>query len=69
MKTLTKQEIERQDFVDNKIFELVQELLPEHAPLDWDIETISAIRDAIRVRVVEGKKLMTEQEFYPYVKI
>ena len=34
---LTKQELERQDFVDNQIFELIQKLLPASAQIDWDI--------------------------------
>jgi hypothetical protein len=67
MKTLANQEIARQDFVDNKIFELMQELLPENESLDWDIETIAAVREAIRMQIVESKKILTEQEFYPYI--
>jgi len=69
MRTLTKQEIERQDFVDNKIFELIQEILPESKKIDWDIEIIAAVRDAMRMQVVEEKKILSEQKFYPYIKI
>lgn len=69
MRTLTKQEIERQDFVDNKVFELVNELLPESKQIDWDIEVIAGIRDAVRVQVVDEKKILSEQKFYSYIKI
>ena len=64
---LTKQELERQDFVDNQIFELIQKFLPASKQLNWDIETIAAIRDII-CRQVVGKKFMSETQFYPYLK-
>lgn len=68
MKILTRYQIKRQDFVDNQIFELIQELLPPSKQIDWNIETISAIRDAIGKQIVD-KKLMSEMQFYPYLKI
>ena len=64
---LTKSQIERQDFVDNQIFELIQQLLPPSRQIDWDIEVIGAIRDAISEQLVD-KKLMSEMQFYPYLK-
>lgn len=68
-RTLTKREIERQDFVDNKIFELIQELLPAKMKLDWNIEIIAAVREAIRIEIINEQKLMSEMKFYPYLKI
>ena len=65
MKTLTKQQIERQDFVDNEIFEMIQKLLPDSKQINWDIETIGTIRESVRKQIVESKKIMLEQEFYP----
>ena len=67
MAQLTKQQIKRQDFVDNEVFELVQRLA-QSAKIKWDIEVIGAIRDEIRKQVV-GKKFMSEMRFYPYLKI
>jgi len=64
---LTKQELERQDFVDNQIFELIQKLLPASAQIDWDIEIIASIRDIICKQVV-GKRIISETQFYPYLK-
>lgn len=64
---LTRQQIARQDFVDNRIFELIQKLLPEAKKIDWDIEIIGAVRDAISTQVVD-KKLMSYKDFYPYLK-
>ena len=58
---LTAQQIERQDFVDNAIFELTNELIPSKKEMEWDIEIISEIRDAIQSQLVE-KGFCTEQE-------
>ena len=68
MKTLTKLQIERQDFVDNEIFELLQKFLPPLKTMNWDIEVIGAIRDAIQEQIVDKQKLMSEVQFYPYIK-
>ena len=35
---LTDEQIERQDFVDNAIYHLVNELIPSDKEMDWDIE-------------------------------
>ena len=64
MSKLTKRQIERQDFVDNEIFELIQRLTPS-AKLKWDIEMIGNIRDSIQTQLVDNQKLMSEARFYP----
>ena len=69
MPRLTKKQIERQDFVDNQIFELMQKLLPVSKTLKWDIEAISEIRDAIQAQVIGKKGVISEKQFYPYLKI
>jgi len=56
MRNFTKKQLERQDFVDNKIFELIQELTPESRKLEWDIEVISSIREEIRKYLVIKNK-------------
>lgn len=66
---LTKKEIGRQDFVDNAVFNLLRDIAPANAEIEWDIETIAAVREAARMEIVNKKKLMTEQEFYPYIEI
>ena len=68
MAQLTKQQIKRQDFVDNEIFELIQKFLPKNKRLKWDIEIIGAVRDEIQKQIV-AKKFMSEMQFYPYLKI
>lgn len=69
MKILSRQELKRQDFVDNEIFELIQKLVPASKQLEWNIEIIGAVRDAIREQVVNKQKLISEAKFYPYLKI
>lgn len=66
---LTKPQIGRQDFVDNKIFELLQKFLPQSKTMEWDIEVIGAVRDTIRKEIVDRQKAMSEEQFYPYLKI
>lgn len=68
MPDLSKQQIKRQDFVDNQIFELIQKLLPQSEQIKWNIEMIGAIRDAISGQII-NKKLMSEAQFYPYLKM
>lgn len=62
---LTKKQIERQDYVDNQIFELIQKLLPLSKKMDWDIEIIGAVRDVIQEQIIGKQKLMSEAQFYP----
>ena len=65
---LTEGQIERQDFVDNMIFELIQKLLPPSKKMEWNIEVIGTVRDAVREQIVNKRKLMSETQFYPYLK-
>lgn len=74
---LTREQLKRQDFVDNAINNLIQELLPESAKKElflaggdlhrWDIEMIGVVRDAIEAEFVKSG-YCTEQEFYPYIE-
>jgi len=64
---LNKKQIERQDFVDNSIFELLQSVNPTENHFDWDIEMIGNIRDTIQSWIIK-KTNCSEQEFYPFTK-
>ena len=64
---LKKKQIERQDFVDNAIFDLLKMLNPTNKQLDWDIEMISNIRDIVKTWIVE-KTNCSEKDFYPYLE-
>jgi hypothetical protein len=66
---LSLREIERQDCVDNAVFRLILDCSPEEADINWDIELIGKIRDALQEVLVDDLKLMTEQEFYPYIEL
>lgn len=59
--TLLEKQIQRQDFVDNAIHKIINELIPNENTLDWDIETIVQVRDAIS-QVVAKKGICTEQD-------
>ena len=67
MKELTKTEIERQDLVDNSIFELLQKINPSANKIEWNIETIGQIRDTVSKVLVEDLRLCSEKKFYPYI--
>ena len=68
MKELTDKQIERQDFVDNAIFSLIQELNSIDKEIRWDIEMIGEVRDIVREWMVERLKITDEQNFYPYLE-
>ena len=67
MVRLRKQQIKRQDFVDNRIFELIQNLnpYPSGKEIKWNIEMIGAVRDVIKRHLVDDLRLSDEKEFYP----
>ncbi len=69
VKELTKRQLERQDDVDNACFNLLTDLAGDKASkLEWDMEHISAVREAVQEVLVDKLHLMTEQEFYPYLE-
>jgi len=65
MQNLTDEQLKRQDFVDNGIFDLVKRLTPPTKEIKWDIEMIGDIRDTIQHWLVDRYKITDEMEFYP----
>jgi hypothetical protein len=65
MENLSDDEIKRQDFVDNEIYDLLRRLIPSPRKIDWDIEMIGDIRDTIQHWLVDKYKIVDELEFYP----
>jgi len=65
METLSEEQMERQDFVDNQIYDLVKRLIPSTSEIEWDIEMIADIRDTIQHWLVDEYKIADELEFYP----
>jgi len=49
---LTRKQIERQDFVDNSIFALLQTLNTTDKHIEWDIEIIGSIREVIQDNII-----------------
>jgi len=68
MKELTDKQIERQDFVDNAIFNLIQSLNTTDKAINWDIEMIGEIRDVVTEWYVHRLGITSEQIFYPYLE-
>ena len=67
MNELSKDQLKRQDFVDNAIYELVCNINPSQQKLEWNIEFIGGIRDLIRQWLVESLAITDEKTFYPYI--
>ena len=67
MNELTDEEIKRQDFVDNAIFDMIRALNPTNKEIEWDIEMIGEVRDEISEWIVSRLKLCPEQKFYPFI--
>lgn len=65
MKNFTEDQIKRQDFVDNEIYDLMKRLNPSAREIEWDIEMIGDIRDTIQHWLVDQYKMVDELEFYP----
>lgn len=66
MSELKREQIQRQDFVDNAIHDLMNEVNPREDPIPWDIEMIASVREALRQVIVERLRLCDEMTFYPY---
>ena len=65
MQKFTEDQIKRQDFVDNQIYDLVKRLTPSKREIEWNIEMIGDIRDTIQHWLVDRYKIVEELEFYP----
>ena len=68
---LTQSQLDRQDEVDNACFNFILEMSGEKSAddggkVEWDMETIQVIREAVQEVIVDKLRLMTEMEFYPY---
>jgi len=65
MKNFTEDQLKRQDFVDNQIYDLMKRLVPSKREIEWDIEMIGDVRDTIQHWLVDKYKIVDEFEFYP----
>jgi hypothetical protein len=69
MRQLTDEELARQDFVDNAIYDLINTVNPVETEIDWDIEIIGEVRDKINFWLTNRLGICSEQEFYPFIGI
>lgn len=73
-KVLTKEQIQRQDFVDNEIHWMLTELAKDITGTHiWNIEDIAKIREVAMEILYEWDSRMLhrdefEMEFYPYIE-
>jgi hypothetical protein len=65
IQNLSDEQLRRQDFVDNGIFDLVKRLIPSTRDIEWNIEMIADIRDTIQCWLVGRYKIVEELESYP----
>jgi hypothetical protein len=61
---LNRSRINRQDFVDNEIFNLLVKLNPSQKEIFWNIEIIGKIRDIIENYFVYDLNACKDEEFY-----
>lgn len=66
MSGLTDKQIRRQDFVDNAIYDLIERINPTENMVQWNIEEIALIREALKNVVVQRLGLCDELTFYPF---
>lgn len=65
---LTMKEIRRQDYVDMSIFELICQVNPTDTELNWDINIVAHVREAIQHCLVEKLGIVDDYSFYPYLR-
>jgi hypothetical protein len=65
MESFSEEQLRRQDYVDNEIYDLVKRLIPAFKEIEWNIEMIGDIRDTIQHWLVDQYKIVDELEFYP----
>jgi hypothetical protein len=73
----TREELDRQDFVDNVIYAMVNALVPtsRNFMLEWDINWIAELREHVediissRLLTIDDDEDKFSMEFYPYRNI
>lgn len=64
---LTKEQIDRQDFVDNATFNFINSIIPNENQIEWDIDSIAQVREKVW-DVIKFRNICSEQEFYPFIE-
>lgn len=68
MEELNNWQIERQNCVDDGIFNLLKDINPTSIEIEWDMEIIGEIREEIGYWFIERLKICDEMTFYPYIE-
>ncbi len=68
MRSLTDEELARQDYVDNQVFALIESLNPSSVQIQWNIEMIGNVRDVVMHHLVDVLQVCTATEFYPLIE-
>ncbi len=68
MTELSIEQLRRQDYVDNAIFDLVNHLNPSEKEIAWNIQMLADIREQVRYWLVDAYRLSDELAFYPFVE-
>jgi len=63
-----EQKYAQQDFVDNSIFDLINNLCPSSDEINWDISVITEIRLILQNLYVNKFELCDDEEFYPSIE-
>jgi len=64
-KEFSKKELERQDFIDNSIMELINKVNPSDIKIRYDGHIVYKIREALIEVFTKDLELCTETAFYP----
>ena len=71
---LTQMQIDQQDAVDEACFDLIRRMAGEDTDSDepgiieWDMELISKVREAVQEVVCDDLKIMSPMVFYPWIE-
>ncbi len=65
---LTREQIQRQEFVDNEIVSMLNTLTTSQVRIEYEPRMIFEIREVIMDWLVNKLELEDEMSFYPYVE-
>jgi len=63
-----RQKLDQQDFIDNSIMKLINEINPSSIEIKYDGHIVSKVRETLIEVFTEDLHLCTDEEFYPYIE-
>jgi DNA polymerase sigma len=64
-KEFTREELDKQDFIDNAIMKLINKVNPTTVKIKYDGHIVSKVREALIEIFTDDLDLCTERAFYP----